>query len=329
MRKIVFLLATLAITFSAQADPLPSWNNTGSKQAIIDFVEKVTDEASGSFVPVAHRIAVFDNDGTLWCENPVPFQASFAGAELKRRLPENPQWKDLPAVQAFMRGDAEALRADHNKGIFSILGITHAGRAPDEFEAGVSDWLAKSKHPRFDRPYNQLVYQPMLELLAYFRDNGFQTWIVSGGGQDFMRVFAEETYGIIPEHVIGSYGSVKYETKDGKPTFMKSADTVFVDDKNGKPEAIHRFIGRRPIAAFGNSDGDQAMIEYTTLENPRPSLGVIIRHTDADREYAYDANPKSSGKLVTALQAAPANGWVVVDMADDWSAVFPETKSFP
>lgn len=308
----------------AASDPLPSWNDGPATQAIVAFVEKVTTEGSADFVPPAERIAVFDNDGTLWCENPLPFQAIFAADEIKRLMPEHPEWKDNAAIQAFEKKDLAALTADHYKGLLEIIALTHAGITTDEFDERVKTWLETARHPRFDRPYTQCVYQPMLELLSYLRANGFQTWIVSGGGQDFMRVFADKTYGIPPEQIVGSYSRAKFEMRDGKPTLIKTTDTVFVDDKAGKPVGIDQFIGRRPIAAFGNSDGDQAMLEYTTIDNPRPSFGLIVHHTDAEREYAYDANPKSSGKLVTALEAAPQYGWTVVDMKKEWSQVFPK-----
>lgn len=308
----------------ATADPLPSWNDTAAKHAITAFVEKVTQEGSADFVPVAERIAVFDNDGTLWCETPLPPQAFYAFDEIDRLLPEHPEWKEEPAIQALLKKDFGTLLADHYKGLLSILAKSHADRTPEEFATGVTNWLKTAKHPKFGRAYTETIYQPMLELLSYLRDHGFKTYIVSGGGQDFMRVFAEKTYGIIPEQVIGTYSQVKYEMKDGKPVLTKGMDDLFIDDKAGKPEAIHRFIGRRPIACFGNSDGDQAMLEYTTLGNPRPSFGLIVHHTDAEREYAYDAKPIASGKLVTALVAAQEHGWTRVDMKKDWKVVFPE-----
>ena len=304
-------------------DPLPSWKEGPAKSAILDFVTQVTDETSKSFVPPGERIAVFDNDGTLWTENPLPNQAAFAFDEVKRMLPENPSWKDNAAVQALIEGDLAALMSDHHRGLLEVLALSHANLTTEEFDQRVTDWLDTAKHPGFDCLYTQTVYQPMLEVLDYLRDNEFETWIVSGGGQDFMRVFAEETYGIPPQQIIGSHGKLKYELKDGKPTLTKTLETLFIDDKEGKPVGIAQFIGRRPIACFGNSDGDQAMMEYTTLDNPRPSLGVIIHHTDAEREYAYDANPKSSGKLVTALAAAAERGWIVVNMKNDWTEVFP------
>ncbi|MEM8680458.1 MAG: META domain-containing protein [Planctomycetota bacterium] len=324
----MLLLGMLVVVFASRvvAEPLASWRDGEAKQAIIDFVGRVTDERSEDFVPVSERIAVFDNDGTLWCENPVPHQAAFAFAEVQRLLPTEPAWKDDPAVQALIRGDQQALMDDHHRGLLQILALTHAGITVDEFQRRVDRWLSTARHPRFALPYTDTTYQPMLEVLDYLREHGFETWIVSGGGQDFMRVFAEQTYGIPPQQVIGSHGQLEYQLKAGKPTLHKTLDTLFVDDREGKPVAIQQFIGRRPIACFGNSDGDQAMLEYTTIDNPRPSLGMIVHHTDGDREYAYDAQPESTGKLVTALEAAPQRGWVVADIKKDWKQVFPNAE---
>ncbi len=324
MKMSLIGIAAWLMAMSAVAqDPLPSWIDGASKRSIIAFVQRVTSEGEESYVPVPERIAVFDNDGTLWCEAPLPAQAFFAFDEIKRMLPEDPAWKDDPAVVAVVGGDIGALAADGNAGLMEVLALTHAGITLSEFNQRVSRWLSMAKHPKFDRPYTQTIYQPMLEVLDYLRANEFQTWIVSGGGQDFMRVFAEQTYGIPPQQIIGSHGKLKYELKDGKPTLTKTLETLFTDDKEGKPVGIAQFIGRRPIAAFGNSNGDQAMMEYTTINNPRHSFGLIVHHTDADREYAYDANPTGSGKLTTALEVAPQRGWTVVNMKQDWQTVFP------
>ncbi len=308
-------------------DPLPSWNDGAAKKSLIDFVQRVTDASRDDFVPAAERIAVFDNDGTLWCEYPVPNQAAFGFDEIKRMLPDEPEWKDDPAVKALLDGDIGSLLSDGHKGLFKIVALTHSGMTTDAFDSRVSNWLASAKHPRFGVKYDQTIYQPMLEVLAYLRANEFETWIVSGGGQDFMRVFAEKTYGIPPQQIVGSHGKLKYELKDGIPTLTKTLDALFVDDKEGKPVGIAQFIGRRPIACFGNSNGDQAMMEYTTMGNPRPSFGLIVHHTDADREYAYDSNPPGSGELTTALEVAPERGWTVVDMKRDWKVVFPDISS--
>jgi hypothetical protein len=328
-RAAALLLFFVAKSLAAPGDPpvkvpppLASWNDTDAKKAIVDFVIKVTDEDSTDFVPPAERIAVFDNDGTLWPENPMPFQLAFALDELKRRLPEEPAWKDDPAVQAALEGNLPALLADHYKGLFRIIELTGSGMTTVEFADRVRAWLATARHPRFDRPYDQLAYQPMLELLAYLRANGFKTFLVSGGGADFMRAFSERVYGVPPEQVVGSSTRVVYELREDGPVLVKTMNDLFIDDKSAKPAGIHQFIGRRPIACFGNSDGDKEMLEYTTIDNPRPSIGVIIHHTDAEREYAYDAKPKSSGKLVTALADAAERGWILVDMKNDWSEVF-------
>jgi phosphoglycolate phosphatase-like HAD superfamily hydrolase/2'-5' RNA ligase len=307
---------------SALADPLPSWNDGAAKKAILDFVAKTTREASPEFVPPAERVAVFDNDGTLWPENPVPFQLAFAFDSLKQAAPKHPEWKDDPFVKAALAGDTATLLADHYKGLFHILDLTHAGMTTDEFDARVNDWLKTAKHPRFGRRYDECVYEPMLEVLALLRAKGFKTFIVSGGGADFMRVWSERVYGIPPEQVVGSTARTKFEMRGGQPVLVKTTEHVFVDDKAGKPVGIHQFIGRRPVMCFGNSDGDKAMLEYTTITNPRLSFGLIVHHTDADREYAYDAKPKSTGKLVEALADARKRGWVVVDMKADWKRVF-------
>lgn len=320
------LLAALLASVSAAADPLPSWNESPAKAAILAFVAKTTAEGSADFIPPAERIAVFDNDGTLWPENPLPFQVAFALDSLKQRLPANPTWKSDPIVQAALNGDLNALLANHYAGLFHVLGLTHAGMTTDEFDSQVRDWFKNATHSRFNRPYDELAYQPMLEVLAYLRANGFKTFIVSGGGADFMRVFAERVYGIPPEQVVGSNSQTKFELRNGQPTLVKTAEHLFVDDKAGKPVGIHQFIGRRPVMCFGNSDGDQAMLEYTTIGNARPSFGLLIHHADAEREYAYDAAPKSSGKLTTALADAAQRGWIVVDMARDWQTVFAPTE---
>lgn len=329
LRSAITLFALLAVcgVAHAETDPLPSWNDGPAKQAIISFVQETTDQASPKFVPPPERIAVFDNDGTLWPENPVPFQLAYALDTLKKMIAEKPELKDDPMVQAALAGDfAKLLEGPHHDGLLRIVALTHAGMTTDEFRADVEAWLASARHPRHGKPYSQLTYQPMQEVLSYLRDNGFKTFIVSGGGADFMRVWSERVYGIPAEQVVGSTSRAKYELRPEGPVLVKTMDYLFVDDKEGKPVGINEFIGRRPIAVFGNSDGDKAMLEYATIANPRPSLGVIVHHTDAEREYAYDANPKSSGKLVEALQDAPKRGWTVVDMKNDWKVVFPSNN---
>jgi phosphoglycolate phosphatase-like HAD superfamily hydrolase len=320
---LVLFLALLPQSAAHAEDPLPSWNEGAAKSAIISFVERVTSEGSPDFVPVAERIAVFDNDGTLWPENPLPFQAAFAFDEVNRLAAEKPELKDDPMVQALLAGDiAKLLEGKHHDGLLHILALTHAGMTTEEFAARVTDWIGSAKHPKYGTRYDQLTYQPMQEVLRHLRANGFKTFIVSGGGADFMRVWSERVYDIPPEQVVGSTARVTYELRETGPVLVKTFDNLFIDDKAGKPAGIHHFIGRRPIAIFGNSDGDKEMLEYGTISNPRPSLGVIVRHTDGEREYQYDVNPKSSGTLVEALKDAPQRGWTVVSMKDDWKQVF-------
>jgi len=307
------------------ADPLPSWNEGAAKQAIMAFIAKVTNAESSDFLPLAERIAVFDNDGCLWPENPLPFQVAFAIDELKRRLVSEPKLAEEPMVQAAIAGDfAKLLAGEHFDGLMQILAITHAGMTAEEFNDAVQAWLQTARHPRFERPYDELTYQPMQELLRLLRANGFKNFIVSGGGADFMRVWVERVYGIPPEQVVGSTARTKFELRDSGPVLIKTLEYLFVNDKQGKPVGIHQFIGRRPVFCCGNSDGDQAMLQYTTINNPLPSFGLIVHHTDGEREYAYDAITKSTGKLVEALKEAPSRGWIVVDMKQDWNAVFGE-----
>ncbi len=308
------------------ADPLPSWNDGAAKQAILAFISKVTKVGSADYLPLADRIAVFDNDGCLWPENPMPFQVAFAIDELKQCIISEPELAAEPMVQAALAGDfAKLLAGDHFDGLMQILALTHAGMTAEEFRDAVQAWLQAARHPRFKRPYDELTYQPMQELLSLLRANGFKNFIVSGGGADFMRVWVERVYGIPPEQVVGSTARTKFELRDSGPVLIKTLDYLFVNDKQGKPIGIHQFIGRRPTLCCGNSDGDQAMLQYTTINNPLPSFGLIVHHTDAEREYAYDAETKSTGKLVEALKEAPSRGWIVVDMKQDWNAVFGET----
>ena len=324
LAAVLILPGMLAYGQSPPRDPLPAWNDTAAKLAILEFVAKTTQEGSPDFIPPAERIAVFDNDGTLWPENPVPFQLAFTLDRLKQLIAKDAKLKDDPFVQAAQADDLAALLADNYKGLFHILSLTHAGMTTTEYDASVAEWLKAAKQPRFERHYDDCVYLPMLEVLAHLRASGYKTYIVSGGGADFMRVWSERVYGIPPEQVIGSNALTKFELRDGRPVLIKTTEHVFVDDKAGKPVAIHQFIGRRPVICFGNSDGDKAMLEYTTIDNPRPSFGLLVHHTDAEREYAYDAHPKSSGKLVEALEAAPQHDWFVVDMKRDWKQVFAD-----
>ncbi len=303
------------------ADPLPSWKEGTAKKAILDFVAKVTKEGSKDFVPVAERIATFDNDGTLWCEQPLPVQLFFAVDRVKALAPKHPEWKDKQPFKGVLDGDMKAVFASGERGLLELMMSTHAGMTTEEFEAIVKDWLATAKHPKYQRPYTELVYQPMLELLAYLRANGFKTYIVSGGGIEFMRPWMEKVYGIPPEQVIGSSIKVKYELRDGKPVLLRLPELDFNDDKAGKPVAIHKFIGRRPVMAFGNSDGDFEMLEWTTA-GTGPRFGLMVHHTDAEREYAYDRKA-GLGRLEKGLDEAPKRGWVLTDMKKDWKVIYP------
>jgi hypothetical protein len=319
---------TLAFVHHAAADdPLSSWNDGAAKRAIVDFVRRVTTPGGRDFVPVPERIATFDNDGTLWAEQPIYFQFAFVFDRIKALEPQNPKWKTTQPYKAILDGDMKTLAASGQKGLLQLLADTHTGMTTDEFSKIVSDWTATAQHPRFKRPYIELVYQPMLELLAYLRTNGFKTFIVSGGGIEFMRVFAEKVYGIPPEQVVGSQGKLKFELRDGKPVLVKLPEVQFIDDKEGKPVGIQSHIGRRPIAAFGNSDGDLQMLQWTTAgEGAR--FGLIVHHTDAEREWAYDRK-SHIGQLDKALDEANTKGWLVVDMKKDWKTVFPQENAKP
>jgi phosphoglycolate phosphatase-like HAD superfamily hydrolase len=319
---VVGLFMAFSAGALAQSDPLPSWNDGAVKASITGFVARVTEDGGPDFVAPERRIAVFDNDGTLWSEQPIYFQFQFALDRIKAVAPEHPEWKDTEPYKSALAGDVQGLMAAGEKGLVEILEVTHAGMTTDEFSKTVADWLETARHPRFDRPYDQLVYQPQLELLAYLRANGFKTFIVSGGGVEFMRVFAERTYGIPPEQVVGSSGVVKFEMgADGKPVLIKEPKVEFVDDGPGKPVGINRFIGRRPIFAFGNSDGDQQMLEWTAAGDGARFMG-IVHHTDAAREWAYDRQ-SHIGKLDKALDEGMARGWTIVDMKADWKVVYP------
>jgi phosphoglycolate phosphatase-like HAD superfamily hydrolase len=330
MTRSIFWAAALllgGLTITWADEPLPSWNNGPAKTAILEFVAKVTMDGGAHFVPPAERIAVFDNDGTLWPENPWPFQAAYVIDELQRRIVHEPKLAEDETVRAVLKGDVVKLIDDpQHAGLLRIAALTHAGMTTEEFSASVAAWMSVAKHPKYGVTYDALAYQPMLEVLAHLRDHEFKSYIVSGGGADFMRVWAERVYGIPPEQVIGSTARTTFELRDGTPTLVKTLDHLFVDDKSGKPVGIHQFIGRRPIACFGNSDGDQAMLQYTTMKNPRSSFGLLVHHTDAIREYAYDAQPKSTGKLVEALREAPDRGWTVVNMQTDWKTLFASEK---
>jgi haloacid dehalogenase-like hydrolase len=309
---------------SAQNDPLPSWNDTAAKQAIVDFVGRVTKAGAADFVPSAERIATFDNDGTLWVEQPMYVQMAFALDRVKALAPLHPEWKDTQPFKAVLEGDMKTLAEAGERGLIEIVMVTHAGMTNSEFAKIVTDWLATARDPRFKRSYTELVYQPMLEVLAYLRANGFKTFIVSGGGVEFMRPWAEGVYGVSPEQVIGSSIKTRFEMRDGRPTLFRLPEVNFIDDKTGKPVGINEAIGRRPIIAFGNSDGDLQMLQWTTMSDG-VRLGVIVHHTDAEREYAYDRQ-SHFGRLDVALDAAAVNKWTVVDMKKDWKVIFPFEK---
>ena len=302
------------------ADPLPSWNDGAAKQTIVNFVTAVTRDGSPDFVPVPQRIATFDNDGTLWCEHPMYVQLAFALDRVKAMAPLHPEWKDKQPFKAVLEGDMKTLAESGERGLVELVMVTHAGVTSNEFAKIVTDWLATARHPRFNRPYTELVYQPMLELLAYLRANGFKTFIVSGGGVEFMRPWTERVYGVPPEQVVGSSIKTKFEMRDGRPELFRLPEINFIDDKAGKPVGINEFIGRRPIAAFGNSDGDLEMLQWATMSGG-VRLGLIVHHTDAEREYAYDRHTPF-GELDKALDAAAMNKWTVVSMKDDWKRIF-------
>src|SRR5262245_25585775 len=307
------------------ADPLPSWNDGRAKRAILDFVAAVT-QGSADFIPVPERIATFDNDGTLWIEQPMYTQLAFALDRVAALAPMHPEWRDQQPFKAALERDLPALAQSGEHAMVELLTATHAGMTVAEFETIVTDWLATARHPRFQRPYTELVYQPMLELLAFLRANGFQTFIVSGGGIEFMRPWTERVYGIPPEKVVGSSIKTRFEMRDGVPLLFRLPEVSFVDDKAGKPVGINAHIGRRPVAAFGNSDGDLEMLQWATLAGDRRRFGLIVHHTDAEREYAYDRH-SHFGRLDLALDAAAVNSWTVVDMKADWNRIFPSEPS--
>jgi hypothetical protein len=316
-------LGLLAVPMlSARADPLPSWNDGPARGAIVAFVERVTKQGGPEFVPPAERIAVFDNDGTLWSEQPMYVQLAFALDRVKALAPQHPEWKEQEPFASVLRGDLASFAATGEHGLIELVMATHAGNTTDEFARIVEDWLASARHPTLGRPYTECVYQPMLELLAYLRSNGFETFIVSGGGIEFMRPWSERVYGVPPEQVVGSTIQTRYELRDGKPAIVRLPAFDFVDDKAGKPVGIQKFIGRRPILAFGNSDGDFEMLEWTTA-GAGPRLGLLLHHDDAEREAAYDRESQV-GRLARGLDEAPARGWTLVSMKRDWKRVFPQ-----
>ncbi len=318
---LCFTLFFAALTTAQTDDPLPSWREGASKQAITRFVKNVSTAGGPGFVPPAQRVAVFDNDGTLWAEKPMYFQLAFTLDRIKVLATMHPEWKNKQPFKAVLEGDINTVLAGGEHALLELIMVTHAGNTTEEFSQIVEDWLATAKHPKTGRPYTDMVYQPMLELLAYLRANGFKTYIVSGGGIEFMRPWTERVYGIPPEQVIGSSIKTKFELRDGKPVLVRLPEINFIDDKAGKPVGINSHIGRRPLAAFGNSDGDLQMLQWTAAGSGE-RFCLYVHHTDADREWAYDRN-SSIGRLDKGLDEALARGWTVVDIKRDWKRIFP------
>lgn len=314
------LLGLAALTTAAAADPLPSWNETATKQAIVAFVEKVTTEGSPDFVPPAERIATFDNDGTLWSEKPLYFQLLFAIDRVKALAPDHPEWKTEEPFASLLKGDLKGVFASGKEGLLKMVVATHTGMTVGEFSDVVSTWMKTARHPETGKPYPKMSYQPMLELLDYLRAHGFKTYIVSGGNIEFMRPWVEKTYGIPPEQVVGSNFQMKYEVRNGQPVLVQLAEISRFNNEAAKPVAIQNHIGRRPLMVFGNSDGDFEMLEWTTAVSG-PRFGAFVHHTDAKREWAYDRN-SSIGQLSRGLDEAPQRGWTLIDMKDDWKTVF-------
>jgi phosphoglycolate phosphatase-like HAD superfamily hydrolase len=306
----------------AQADLLPSWNDGASKRTMLDFVARTTTAGSTDYIPIEQRIAVFDNDGTLWSEQPVHFQVAFAIDRVRQLAPAHPEWRTQDPFKSIIAGDIAILAASGDKALLEVIAATHAGMTTEAFTQLVNDWLASARHPRFNRPYTDLVYQPMLELLALLQANTFKTFIVSGGGVEFMRAWTEHVYNIPPEQVIGSSGVVNFEMpQPDKPVLMKEPKIEFIDDGPGKRVGINRFIGRRPVFAFGNSDGDQQMLEWTAAGTGLRFMG-IVHHTDGEREFSYDRQSRV-GRLDKALDEANRRNWTVVDMKHDWKTIYP------
>lgn len=317
------LIAVVSLSF-LHANPLPSWNDTAPKKTIVGFVEKVTKEGSPDFVPQPERIAVFDMDGTLLCEQPDYVQMFFVLDRVKALAPQHPEWKEQEPFASLLKGDMKGVAASGEAGLVALMAATHTGLTTEEFSKSVTDWIATARHPKTGRLYTEMIYQPMLELLDYLRANDFKTYIVSGSGAEFIRQWSEQACGIPPEQVIGTYGKLKYEIRGGQPVIVKLPELALDNDKEGKPAGIQTFIGRRPIAAFGNSDGDFQMLEWTTSgEGAR--LGVILHHTDAEREWAYDRE-SHVGRLDKGLDEAAAQGWTLISMKDDWAAILPPAK---
>ncbi len=322
MKKYILATALTLMPVLGAADPLASWNDTPTKAKIVEFVERVSDPNSPDFVPKEARIATFDNDGTLWGEQPLYFQLIYALDRLKEKAADDPSILTTDTLKAAVAGDTAAVAAGGEASLIEILNVTHSGLSVDAFQADVADWMATARHPTTGKPYNEMVYAPMLELLDYLESEGFQTWIVSGGGIHFMRAFAGETYGIPIERIVGTVTPTRYEMVDGVGMVFKDSGIAFLDDKEGKPVGIDSHIGRRPILVGGNSDGDFQMLEFATTGSG-PALGVIVHHTDADREFAYDRD-SHIGKLVRGLDEAEERGWLIIDMKNDWARIWPE-----
>ena len=322
MLLILGLFLCLGTPFAQAADPLPSWNEGPSKAAIMAFVAQVTKEGTPDFVPENMRIATFDNDGTLWPEKPMYFQLIFALDRVKALAPSHPEWAKKEPMASLLKGDTQGALAGGEHAMLEIIMATHAGMTTEAFEGTVKAWIATAKHPTTKRPYTSMIYQPMLEVLDYLRAHGFRTFIVSGGGIEFMRPWTEEVYGVPPENVVGSSIKVAYEERDGKPVLMRLPEMNFIDDKEGKPIGIHYGIGMRPIAAFGNSDGDLQMIKWT-MAGDGPRFALYVHHTDGKREWAYDRD-SNVGRLDKGLDEAKAKGWTVVDMKKEWKVIYPQ-----
>lgn len=317
-----FLMTFVSATASFAQNELPSWNDGTTKKAIISFVQAITDTSSPDYVPPAERIAVFDNDGTLWSERPVYFQLLFAIDRVKELAPQHPEWKTQQPFKAVLENDMETLAKGGQKGVLELVMATHANMTTEEFTQTVQNWLSSAIHPTMHKPYTELVFEPMLELLTYLRAKGFKTFIVSGGGVEFMRAWTEKIYGIPPEQVVGSSFATQFELQDGKPVLIRQPKLSFYDDKEAKPVAINQYIGRQPIFAFGNSDGDLQMLQWTTLHENTKHFAGIVHHTDSEREFAYDKD-SHIGQLDKALTEAEDNGWTVVDMKKDWKVIYP------
>ncbi len=315
----LLLVACAHVSLAQNINPLPSWNDGEARQALIDFVERTTKEGTPEFIPQPERIATFDNDGTLWSEKPVYFQVFFALDRIKQLAPDHPEWADKEPYASLLKGDLKGAFKGGEKALLEIVLTTHAGMTNEAFETLVKEWIATARHPKTGRLFTEMVYQPMLELLAYMRAHGFKTYIVSGGGIEFMRPWTESVYGIPPEQVVGSSVKTEFTLQDGEPVLLRLPEVGFIDDKAGKPVGINEHIGRRPVAAFGNSDGDLQMLQWTNAGSGL-RLGLLVHHTDAEREWAYDKGAEN------ALKAAKDNGWIIVDMKQDWKDIYSPEK---